>query len=68
MRCAPRPTRERLRWRPAGRRPGGLAAWRRRYPRLSDAGLVKLFRLLRLARRLLDLETGAASSNPGHGA
>ena len=38
------------------------------YPRLSDAGLVKLFRLLRLARRLLDLETGAASSNPGHGA
>lgn len=29
--------------------------------RLSDAGLVKLFRLLRLARRLLDLETGAAS-------
>jgi len=38
------------------------------YPRLSDAGLVKLFRLLRLARRLLDLETGAASSNPGRGA
>ena len=38
------------------------------YPRLSDAGLVKLFRLLRMARRLLDLETGAASSNPGHGA
>ena len=36
--------------------------------RLSDAALVKLFRLLRLARRLLDLETGAASSNPGHGA
>ena len=35
--------------------------------RLSDAGLVKLFRLLRLARRLLDLETGAASSDPGHG-
>ena len=33
-----------------------------------DAGLVKLFRLLRLARRLLNLETGAASSNPGHGA
>ncbi|OCX96542.1 ParB family protein [Stutzerimonas sp. R40042] len=26
--------------------------------RLSDAGLVKLFRLLRLARRLLDLEAG----------
>lgn len=38
------------------------------YQRLSDAGLVKLFRLLRMARRLLDLETGAASSNPGHGA
>ena len=31
--------------------------------RLSDAALVKLFRLLRLARRLLDLEAGAA--NPG---
>ncbi|HNG17491.1 MAG TPA: hypothetical protein PLG53_17040, partial [Accumulibacter sp.] len=29
--------------------------------RLSDAGLVKLFRLLRLARRLLDLEAGVAS-------
>lgn len=28
--------------------------------RLSDAGLVKLFRLLRLARRLLDLEAGGA--------
>lgn len=35
---------------------GGLAM------RLSDAGLVKLFRLLRLARRLLDLEAG----DPGH--
>ncbi|MCP5148551.1 MAG: ParB family protein [Pseudomonadales bacterium] len=35
------------------------------YPRLSDAGLVKLFRLLRLARRLLDLEAGASA--PGHG-
>ncbi|MBS3936933.1 MAG: ParB family protein [Sulfuritalea sp.] len=34
--------------------------------RLSDAGLVKLFRLLRLARRLLDLESGAASADPGH--
>ena len=34
--------------------------------RLSDAGLVKLFRLLRLARRLLDLESGAASVDPGH--
>ncbi|MFN3985905.1 MAG: ParB family protein [Rhodocyclaceae bacterium] len=30
--------------------------------RLSDNGLVKLFRLLRLARRLLDLEAGAKSS------
>ena len=30
--------------------------------RLSDAALVKLFRLLRLARRLLDLEAG----EPGH--
>ena len=29
--------------------------------RLSDAGLVKLFRLLRLARRLLDLELGGPS-------
>jgi ParB family protein of integrating conjugative element (PFGI_1 class) len=37
------------------------------YPRLSDARLVKLFRLLRLTRRLLDLESGAGSSNPGHG-
>ncbi|MBN0168904.1 hypothetical protein JTL50_34800, partial [Pseudomonas aeruginosa] len=27
--------------------------------RLSDTALVKLFRLLRLARRLLDLEAGA---------
>ncbi len=35
---------------------GGLAT------RLSDAGLVKLFRLLRLGRRLLDLEAG----DPGH--
>ncbi|EPO8098735.1 hypothetical protein GRH76_21395 [Pseudomonas aeruginosa] len=33
---------------------GGLAT------RLSDAGLVKLFRLLRLARRLLDLQAGEA--------
>jgi hypothetical protein len=30
--------------------------------RLSDTALVKLFRLLRLARRLLDLEAGAADS------
>jgi hypothetical protein len=29
--------------------------------RLSDTALVKLFRLLRLARRLLDLESGAAA-------
>jgi ParB family protein of integrating conjugative element (PFGI_1 class) len=36
------------------------------YSRLSDAGLVKLFRLLRLARRLVDLEAGASAS--GHGA
>lgn len=34
--------------------------------RLSDAGLVKLFRLLRLARRLLDLENGAALPDPGN--
>lgn len=33
--------------------------------RLSDAGLVKLFRLLRLARRLLDLEKrGLRRSGP----
>jgi ParB family protein of integrating conjugative element (PFGI_1 class) len=36
--------------------------------RLSDSGLVKLFRLLRLARRLLDLEAGAAATDTGHGA
>ncbi len=30
--------------------------------RLSDTALVKLFRLLRLARRLLDLEAGAAAA------
>jgi hypothetical protein len=34
--------------------------------RLSDAGLVKLFGQLRLARRLLDLESGAASADPCH--
>jgi ParB family protein of integrating conjugative element (PFGI_1 class) len=33
-------------------------------PRLSDDGLVKFFRLLRLARRLLELESG--SDEPGH--
>lgn len=32
--------------------------------RLSDTALVKLFRLLRLARRLLDLESGAAVPGP----
>ncbi|UQS88683.1 ParB family protein [Pseudomonas chlororaphis subsp. piscium] len=31
--------------------------------RISDAGLVKLFRLLRLARRLFDLEAGASSTD-----
>ena len=36
--------------------------------RLSDTSLVKLFRLLRLARRLLDLEAGAASTDNGPGA
>ena len=35
--------------------------------RLSDAGLVKLFRLLRLARRLLDLETDAPAGAADHG-
>ncbi|AGW91621.1 integrating conjugative element ParB [Ralstonia pickettii DTP0602] len=34
--------------------------------RLSDTGLVKLFRLLRLARRLLDLENGTAFADRGH--
>ncbi|MEW9897995.1 ParB family protein [Chitinivorax sp. PXF-14] len=33
--------------------------------RLSDASLVKLFRLLRLARRLMDLESGAVPADPG---
>ncbi|QDF96972.1 hypothetical protein CJ010_10765 [Azoarcus sp. DD4] len=44
---------------------GPLLQGRRDRPasdRLSDNGLVKLFRLLRLARRLLDLEAGANSS------
>ncbi|HMN22369.1 MAG TPA: ParB family protein [Ottowia sp.] len=36
--------------------------------RLSDAGLVKLFRLLRLARRLLDLETDAPAGAADNGA
>jgi len=31
--------------------------------RLSDTGLVKLFRLLRLARRLLDIEAGSADGD-----
>jgi ParB family protein of integrating conjugative element (PFGI_1 class) len=35
--------------------------------RLSDAGLVKLFRLLRLARRLLDLEADAPAGAADHG-
>ncbi|MBY4673870.1 hypothetical protein K6W12_24870 [Burkholderia multivorans] len=35
--------------------------------RLSDSGLVKLFRLLRLARRLRDLETGTPVGDAGHG-
>ncbi|HHK4245483.1 TPA: ParB family protein [Pseudomonas aeruginosa] len=33
-------------------------------PRLSDNGLVKLFRLIRLARRLLDLEANPDETNP----
>ncbi|MBA1201051.1 hypothetical protein G7009_04540 [Pseudomonas capeferrum] len=33
-------------------------------PRLSDNGLVKLFRLIRLARRLLDLEANPDEANP----
>ncbi|MDD1152700.1 ParB family protein [Pseudomonas sp. TNT2022 ID357] len=38
-----------------------IATTQQRIARLSDAGLVKLFRLLRLARCLLDLEAGASS-------
>ncbi|CAM5532347.1 hypothetical protein [Rhodanobacter lindaniclasticus] len=34
-----------------------------RVHRLSDNGLVKLFRLLRLARRLLELEMGVANGD-----
>lgn len=34
--------------------------------RLSDTGLLKFFRLLRLARRLRDLENGAGFANPGN--
>ncbi len=34
-------------------------------PRLSDNGLVKLFRLLRLARRLLELEAGPDDASEG---
>jgi hypothetical protein len=33
-------------------------------PRLSDNGLVKLFRLVRLARRLLDLEANPDEATP----
>ena len=64
--AAPAPATEFDRARPADdlapllRGSGGTAM------RLSDAGLVKLFRLLRLARRLLDLESGAASADPDH--
>lgn len=45
-----------------GRKDGGKA----QASRLSDTGLVKLFRLLRLARRLLELEadTGAGAAAP----
>lgn len=45
-----------------GRKDGGKA----QASRLSDTGLVKLFRLLRLARRLLELEadTGAGTATP----
>lgn len=35
-------------------------------PRLSDAGLIKLFRVLRLARRLLELEVPRASTAALH--
>ena len=41
-----------------GRRDGGSA----QASRLSDTALVKLFRLLRLARRLLELEAGTGSN------
>lgn len=34
-------------------------------PRLSDTGLVKLFRLLRLARRLVELEAGPDDASEG---
>lgn len=36
-------------------------------PRLSDTGLVKLFRMLRLARRLLELDTRGAIDPPDRG-
>ncbi|WP_175687215.1 ParB family protein [Burkholderia multivorans] len=36
-------------------------------PRLSDTGLVKLFRLLRLARRLLELDTRGVIDPPDRG-
>lgn len=44
-----------------GSAPGAVATM----PRLSDTGLVKLFRLLRLARRLLDLEADARDASSG---
>ncbi|MGU1062125.1 ParB family protein [Pseudomonas aeruginosa] len=45
-----------------GHLPGQVAA---AMPRLSDTGLVKLFRLLRLARRLLDLQADAIDEPTG---
>ncbi|MCC4595474.1 ParB family protein [Xanthomonas campestris pv. phormiicola] len=42
---------------------GEARACEGRILRLSDNGLVKLFRLLRLARRLLDIEAGAAGGD-----
>lgn len=44
-----------------GSAPGAVAPM----PRLSDTGLVKLFRLLRLARRLLDLEADSSDASSG---
>lgn len=43
---------------------GGGASDADALPRLSDNGLVKLFRLIRLARRLLDLEANPDGANP----
>ena len=44
--------------------PALLQGLRGSTPRLSDTGLVKLFRLLRLARRLVDLEARTSSDIP----